>query len=630
MPETSYDGSQIRILEGLEAVRKRPGMYIGSTDSRGLHHLVYEMLDNSVDEAMAGYATDIWVKLGADGSCIVRDNGRGIPVDTQLQTGRPAVEVVFMVLHAGGKFDNMLYKTSGGLHGVGASVVNALSEFLEVEVHRNGQAYRMQFSRGKVVQELEVIGESNSDGTTVTFIPDSTMFSTTQFRDSVIESRLKELAYLNSGINLHFIDEKSGKESDFYSEGGVQEFVDYLCEGETKITDTVHIKGGSESVEVEVAISYVDTYQESITSFANNIHTVDGGNHEYGFKQALTKTMLDFGRNGGGLKDSDVVTGDDIREGLVSVISVKVPEPQFEGQTKTKLGNEEVRVIVERAVTASLQEYLAEHPGFGKTVVEKALQAHRAREAAKKARDLVKRKGAFDIGRLPGKLTDCTSRKVGETELFIVEGDSAGGSAKEGRDRHNQAILPLRGKILNAEKARLDKILANNEVRSMVTAIGAGIGDGFDLSKMRYGKIIIMTDADVDGSHIRTLLLTFFYRFMKASVADNRIFAAQPPLYLYSKGNSKSYFYSDEELEAARVAGKIPSGAHIQRYKGLGEMNPQQLWDTTMNPDSRILKRVTLEDGAFADHMLSVLMGSMVEPRRKFIYENAIYAKTDI
>ncbi|AEF92911.1 DNA gyrase, B subunit [Desulfotomaculum nigrificans CO-1-SRB] len=625
-----YSADQIQVLEGLEAVRRRPGMYIGSTSSRGLHHLVYEVVDNSIDEALAGFCNRISVVIHKDNSVTVEDNGRGIPVDLHPKVGKPAVEVVLTMLHAGGKFGGGGYKVSGGLHGVGVSVVNALSEKLEVEIKRNGNIYHQAYSRGVPVSELKIIGKSKSTGTKVTFKPDPEIFEETTFSLETLAQRLRELAYLNKGVKITIKDERKDPpvEQTFQFDGGIRDFVKHLNRNKQVLhSKPIYVTGEKEQIIVEIALQYNDTYNENILSFANNIHTVDGGTHEIGFKTALTRVVNDYGRNHNLLKNNDPnLSGEDIREGATVVISVKVREPQFEGQTKTKLGNSEVRGIVDSIFADGLATYLEENPTVGKRIIEKAITAARAREAARKARELTRRKSALDTMSLPGKLADCSEKDPSVSELYLVEGDSAGGSAKQGRDRRFQAILPLRGKILNVEKARMDKILANEEIRAMITALGCGIGQDFDISKARYHKIIIMTDADVDGAHIRTLLLTFFYRHMRPLIEAGYVYIAQPPLFRVRKGKLDSYVYSDHELEELlkRVG---YDNVNIQRYKGLGEMNPEQLWETTMDPDTRTVLQVTLEDAIEADATFSMLMGDRVEPRRDFIQENAQYVR---
>ena len=619
----NYSAEQIQVLEGLEAVRKRPGMYIGSTSARGLHHLVYEVVDNSIDEALAGYCTRVDVTIHQDNSISVLDNGRGIPVDMH-ETGKPAVEVVLTILHAGGKFGGSGYKVSGGLHGVGVSVVNALSERMQVQVKRDGKIHEIVFERGKTFVPLTVIGETDTTGTKVWFKPDADIFEELDYSFDTLKQRLRELAYLNKGLMITLSDERTGDIKEYLFEGGIISFVEHLNRNKDVLhAKPIFIAGTKDTTMVEVAIQYNDSYIENMLTFVNNINTQEGGTHLSGFKSALTRTINDYSRKMNILKEADDnLSGEDTREGLTAVISLKIQEPQFEGQTKSKLGNSEVRGIVDTMVFEKLSEFFEENPGVARKIIEKTILAARARDAARKARELTRRKSALEISSLPGKLADCSIRDPMQTEIYLVEGDSAGGSAKQGRDRRFQAILPLRGKILNVEKARLDKILNNEEIRSMVTAFGSGIGADFDIEKSRYGKIIIMTDADVDGAHIRTLLLTFFYRYMKPLVENGRVYIAQPPLYLAKKGKEHWYLYNDAALEQlAQQIGR--QDFTLQRYKGLGEMNPEQLWQTTMNPAERTLLRVALEDAMAADDMFSVLMGDKVEPRRKFIEDNA-------
>ncbi len=618
----NYGAQQIQVLEGLEAVRKRPGMYIGSTSSKGLHHLVYEVVDNSIDEALAGFCNRVEVTIHNDNSITVTDNGRGIPVDMH-ETGRPAVEVVLTILHAGGKFGGEGYKVSGGLHGVGVSVVNALSEWMEVEVKRNGKIHFIRFERGITVQELTVIGETSETGTKVCFKPDKEIFEETEYSFETLKNRLRELAFLNRTLTITIADERTEVKKEFYYEGGITSFVEHLNKSRDVVHKPIYLNGAKETTLAEIAIQYNDGYVESIYSFVNNINTQEGGTHLSGFKIALTRTINDFARKFNVLKDNDEnLSGEDVREGLTAVISVKIQEPQFEGQTKTKLGNSEVRGIIDSIVSEGLNEFFEENPAVTKKIIEKSVTASRAREAARKARELTRRKSALESSSLPGKLADCSIKDPDQTEIYLVEGDSAGGSAKQGRDRRFQAILPLRGKILNVEKARMDKILNNEEIRAMITAFGNGIGEEFDIEKRRYGKIIIMTDADVDGSHIRTLLLTFFYRHMQPLIQSGHVYIAQPPLYLVKKGRESWYLYSDAEMDTllTRIG---RDGINVQRYKGLGEMNPEQLWETTMNPETRTILRVDLDDAIAADEIFSVLMGDKVEPRRKFIEDNA-------
>jgi len=619
-----YGAEEIQVLEGLEAVRRRPGMYIGSTGPRGLHHLVYEVVDNSIDEAMAGFCDRIEVIVHKDNSVTVIDNGRGIPVEIHPKTGLPAVETVLTMLHAGGKFGGNVYKVSGGLHGVGVSVVNALSEWLEVEIRRDGHVYHQRYERGKAVTPLKIIGTSSTTGTKVSFKPDAEIFEELVFNQETLSQRLRELSFLNRGIKIIFQDERTGQKTVYQHEGGIRDFVRYLNKNKEVLHNKpIYIFGERDGIQVEVALQYTEGYVESLFSYVNNIHTVDGGTHEAGFKSALTRVVNDYGKKYNLLKNgTTALSGEDIREGLTAVISVKVPEPQFEGQTKTKLGNSEVRGVVDGVVSEGLATFLEENPGIARRILEKAITAARAREAARKARELTRRKSALESASLPGKLADCSDRDPSRTELYLVEGDSAGGSAKQGRDRRFQAILPLRGKILNVEKARLDKILNNEEIRALITALGTGIGEDFDLSKARYHRILLMSDADVDGAHIRTLLLTFFYRYMRPLIEAGYVYIAQPPLYRIRKGKIDRYAYSDAELEEIlKEIGR--DGVTIQRYKGLGEMNPQQLWETTMNPEKRTILQVNIEDAIEADAIFSMLMGDRVEPRREFIQQNA-------
>ncbi|MGL4731366.1 MAG: DNA topoisomerase (ATP-hydrolyzing) subunit B [Clostridium sp.] len=621
-----YDENQIQVLEGLEAVRKRPGMYIGSTSSRGLHHLVYEIVDNSIDEALAGFCNNIEVVVHKDNSITVMDDGRGMPVGMHPKLKIPTIEVIMTVLHAGGKFGGGGYKVSGGLHGVGASVVNALSELCVVEVRREGHIWKESFSRGKVLSPFETVGNTDEHGTKIHFKPDHEIFSDLEYDYDILSQRLRELAFLNKGIRIIITDEREDKTQEFHYEGGIKSFVEYLNRNKGKVhSEPIYVEGTKEDCIVELALQYNDSYNENLFSFANNIDTVEGGTHLVGFKAALTRVLNDYAKRFGHLKENDKnLSGEDVREGLTAVISIKITEPQFEGQTKTKLGNSEVRGIVESITSEALSTFLEENPQVGKSIIDKGLSAARAREAAKKARELTRRKSALESTTLPGKLADCSSKNPEECEIYIVEGDSAGGSAKLGRDRNFQAILPLRGKIMNIEKQRLDKILNSEQIKAMITAFGAGIGKDFDVSKIRYHKMVIMTDADVDGAHIRTLLLTFFYRYMRELVEQGHIYIAQPPLYQVKKGKSLHYTYSDEELERLleEIGGK-DSNTDIQRYKGLGEMNADQLWDTTMNPENRTLLQVTVEDAMAADEIFTILMGDKVEPRREFIEENA-------
>ncbi len=631
----NYGADEIQVLEGLEAVRKRPGMYIGSTGPRGLHHLVYEIVDNSIDEALAGYCSKIEVSILKGDIIRVTDNGRGIPVGIQPKLGIPAVTVVFTVLHAGGKFGGGGYKVSGGLHGVGASVVNALSEWTEVEVHDGKHIYQQRFERGKTVSDLTVIGETSSTGTTVTFKADPLIFTETEVYDyETLATRLREQAFLNAGINISLTDERDSQNiisDNFCYEGGVSSFVEYIHK--KRSLDVIHpdvicfsAKNEDDTASAEIAMQYNDSYNELLLSFANNIHTNDGGTHVDGFKRALTKVMNDYARKFNILKDSDRnLSGEDVREGLTAVISVKLKEAQFEGQTKAKLGNTSVRTLVDKLVSEKLEQYLEENPATAKAIFEKALMAAKARDAARKARDLARRKTAMEGAGLPGKLADCQSKNVEETEIYIVEGDSAGGSAKGGRDRRFQAILPLWGKMLNVEKARLDRVYGNDKLMPVITALGCGIGDEIDLSKLRYGKIIIMADADVDGSHIRTLMLTFFFRFMRPLIEEGHVYIAQPPLYRITKGKEHHYAYSDTERD--KIMSELGGKYEIQRYKGLGEMDSDQLWETTMDPSTRIMLRVEMEDAAAADEVFTILMGDKVEPRREFIEKNAKYVQ---
>ena len=634
--ENDYDGGEIKILEGLEAVRKRPGMYIGSTSASGLHHLVWEIVDNSVDEAMAGFCTEIQVTVHADNSITVVDNGRGIPVDEHPVKKIPTLEVVMTILHAGGKFDNSAYKVSGGLHGVGISVVNALSKRVVVQVRRDGNTYEMEFSRGKTVKKMEVVGTSDSTGTTVTFWPDDEIFETCIYDFDTLHNRLQETAFLNKNLKIVLTDERETTPhvEEFCYEGGIIDFVRFLNEGKDvpeAFKEPIYIEGKSDPDapvtkmgEVEVSLQWNSGYGENVMSFANDIYTPEGGMHLEGFRTALTRVINDYARKQNLLKEKDAnLTGDDVREGLSAVISVKLPDPQFEGQTKTKLGNAYIRGLVDSAVSEGMSVYLEEHPTEARAIVDKCLTAARARDAARKARELTRRKTALDSTSLPGKLTDCTEKDPEKCEIFIVEGDSAGGSAKMGRDPAHQAILPLRGKILNVEKTRMDKILANNEIRAMITAFGAGIDEEFDTSKLRYHKIVCMTDADVDGSHIRILMLTFFFRHMRPLIEQGYVYVAQPPLYRITKGKNIYYAYDDEELNSIlERIGRDPKPL-INRYKGLGEMNPEQLWETTMDPERRVMLQVHLEDAMKADEIFSVLMGDKVEPRREFIENNS-------
>ncbi|HGM3506309.1 DNA topoisomerase (ATP-hydrolyzing) subunit B [Clostridioides sp. ZZV15-6383] len=625
-----YGASQIQVLEGLEAVRKRPGMYIGSTSPRGLHHLVYEVVDNSIDEALQGYCSDIYVSINEDGSVLVKDNGRGIPVEIHPKTGKSTLETVLTNLHAGGKFGGGGYKVSGGLHGVGVSVVNALSKWMTAEVYLNGKIYKQTYEKGLPTSKLEVVGESQNTGTIIQFMPDATIFDEIEFKYETLEYRLRELSFLNKGIRIVFEDKREDqkKRKEFYYTGGLVEYIKYLNKTRTGIhDDIVYIDKKVDDCIVELAMQYTDGYTENIYSFANNINTHEGGTHLSGFKAALTKTVNDYAKRNKFLKENDVnLLGEDIREGLTAVVSVKLPEPQFEGQTKTKLGNSFMRGVVDSVTVDELGSFLEENPSTARIIVDKALRAQRAREAAKKARELTRRKSVLESTSLPGKLADCAEKDPAKSEIFLVEGDSAGGSAKQGRDRNSQAILPLRGKILNVEKSRLDRILSSDEIKNMITAYGCGIGEDFDIDKARYHKIIIMTDADVDGAHIRTLLLTFFFRYMRPLIDEGYVYAAQPPLYKVTKQKKEHYVYSDKELNI--LLDEIGrNGVELQRYKGLGEMNAEQLWETTMNPETRTLLQVTVEDAAIADEVFSMLMGDKVAPRKEFIEENARFVR---
>ncbi|MCA1011851.1 DNA topoisomerase (ATP-hydrolyzing) subunit B [Halobacillus halophilus] len=626
----SYDESQIQVLEGLEAVRKRPGMYIGSTNEKGLHHLVWEIVDNSIDEAMAGHCDQIQVIIEKDNSISVTDNGRGIPVGIQEKTGRPAVEVIMTVLHAGGKFGGGGYKVSGGLHGVGASVVNALSSKLEVFVHRDGKIHYQAFHRGVPEEDLKVIGDTEITGTRIQFKPDKEIFSeTTEYNFETLATRTRELAFLNKGLTISIEDKRTDEEPvSYYYEGGIRSYVEHLNRTREVLHEPFSIESEQDDISIEIALQYNDGFASNLYSYANNIHTYEGGTHESGFKTGLTRVINDYARKNNMFKETDPnLTGDDVREGLTAIISIKHPDPQFEGQTKTKLGNSEARTVTDALFSEGFSKFLFENPNMARIVVEKGLMASRARMAAKKARELTRRKNALEVSNLPGKLADCSSKDPSISEIYVVEGDSAGGSAKQGRDRHFQAILPLRGKIINVEKARLDKILSNNEVRAIITALGTGIGEDFDISKARYHKIVIMTDADVDGAHIRTLLLTFFYRYMRPLIEHGYIYIAQPPLYKIQQGKAVYYTYSDKQLDS--MLAELPNSPKpgVQRYKGLGEMNPEQLWETTMDPETRTLLQVSLEDAIGADETFDILMGDKVEPRRNFIEENAQYVQ---
>ena len=625
-----YNASQIQVLEGLEAVRKRPGMYIGSTSATGLHHLVYEIVDNAIDEALAGFCTEITVIIGEGDTITVIDNGRGIPVDIQEQTGKSALEVVYIILHAGGKFGGGGYKVSGGLHGVGASVVNALSEWLVVQVHKNGKIYEMRFARGNITQDLTVIGETDRTGTTVTFKPDPEIFEELVFDYDTLLTRMREQAFLNAGLKIELIDKRPGREQQHsmcYS-GGIREFVKYINRNKTPLfPDIIYLSGNRDTSMVEIAFQYTDSYNELIVSFANNIHTAEGGMHETGFKAALTRVINDYGKKYNLLKNDDKLSGEDCREGITAVISVKLMEAQFEGQTKSKLGNSEIRTLVDNIVTEELTDFFERNPAIARTIIDKAVTAARAREAARRARENVRRKNALEGLALPGKLADCYEKDPALTEIYIVEGDSAGGSAKNGRDSRFQAILPLWGKMLNVEKARADKIYNNDKLMPVITALGAGIGDDFDISKLRYHKVIIMADADVDGSHIRTLLLTFFFRFMRPLIEGGYVYAAMPPLYKITKGKTVRYAYSDAQRDAisAELRADGKGKVEIGRNKGLGEMDAHELWETTMNPETRVLKRIKLTDAVRADEIFTILMGENVEPRKEFIERNAKY-----
>lgn len=630
--QTEYDASEIQVLEGLEAVRKRPGMYIGSTSASGLHHLVYEIVDNSIDEALAGYCTDITVTIHEGNTITVTDNGRGIPVDIQPQTGKPALEVVFTVLHAGGKFGGGGYKVSGGLHGVGASVVNALSEWLVAQVHKNGKIYEMRFSRGSITQEMCVVGDTDHTGTTVTFKPDPEMFDTLEYDYETLHTRMREQAFLNAGLRISIADERAGqtRQETMCYEGGIREFVSYINRNKTPLhEEIIYMSGTKGDSTAELAMQYNDGYNEALVSFANDIHTPEGGMHETGFKTALTRALNAYGLKYGMIKGDDKVSGEDCREGLTAVISVKLTEAQFEGQTKAKLGNAYIRTLVDQLVSDQLAVYLEEHPVVARTILDKALTANRAREAARKARESIRRKTALGGAAMPDKLRDCNENNPELTEIYIVEGDSAGGSATQGRDSRFQAILPLWGKMLNVEKARADKVYGNDKLQPVITALGAGIGDEFDADKLRYHKIIIMADADVDGAHIRTLLLTFFFRFMRPLIEQGYVYSAVPPLYKLTRGRQQRVAYSDEERDqvSAELRAENPNAkVDISRFKGLGEMDPHELWETTMDPNTRTLRRITLDDAVAADATFTVLMGEKVEPRKEFIEKNAKYA----
>ena len=630
--ETEYGASEIQVLEGLEAVRKRPGMYIGSTSASGLHHLVYEIVDNAIDEALAGYCTDITVTINEGNTITVTDNGRGIPVDIQKQTGRPALEVVFTVLHAGGKFGGGGYKVSGGLHGVGASVVNALSEWLTVQVHKDGKIHEMRFSRGAITQEITVVGDTDRTGTTVTFKPDGQMFDTLEYDYETLHTRMREQAFLNAGLRITIDDARPGREQSetMRYEGGIREFVTYINRNKTPLHEQViYLSGAKDDATAEIALQYNDGYNETIVSFANDIHTPEGGMHETGFKAALTRVLNAYGMKYGMIKEGDKVSGEDVREGITAVISVKLTEAQFEGQTKAKLGNAYIRTLVDNIVSDQLAAYLEEHPVVGRTILDKALTANRAREAARKARESIRRKTVLGGPAMPDKLRECNENNPELTELYIVEGDSAGGSATQGRDSRFQAILPLWGKMLNVEKARADKVYGNDKLQPVIVALGTGIGEEFDINRLRYHKIIIMADADVDGAHIRTLLLTFFFRFMRPLIEQGYVYSAVPPLFKLTRGKQQRVAYSDEERDriSAEMRGDNPNvKVDISRFKGLGEMNPHELWETTMDPTTRTLRRITLDDAVQADATFTVLMGEKVEPRKEFIEKNAKYA----
>ena len=630
--ETEYDASEIQVLEGLEAVRKRPGMYIGSTSASGLHHLVYEIVDNAIDEALAGYCTDVTVTINPGNTITVTDNGRGIPVDIQKQTGRPALEVVFTVLHAGGKFGGGGYKVSGGLHGVGASVVNALSEWLEVQVRKDGHVYEMKFSRGHITSEIRMVGDTDHTGTTVTFKPDGEMFDTLEYDYETLHTRMREQAFLNAGLRITITDARPGREQSetMRYDGGIREFVTYINRNKTPLhEEVIYLSGAKDDATAEIAMQYNDGYNETLVSFANDIHTPEGGMHETGFKAALTRVLNAYGLKYGMIKDGDKVSGEDVREGITAVISVKLTEAQFEGQTKAKLGNAYIRTLVDNIVSDQLSAYLEEHPVVARTILDKAMTANRAREAARKARESIRRKTVLGGAAMPDKLRDCNENNPELTELYIVEGDSAGGSATQGRDSRFQAILPLWGKMLNVEKARVDKVYGNDKLQPVIIALGAGIGEEFDENKLRYHKIIIMADADVDGAHIRTLLLTFFFRYMRPLIEQGYVYSAVPPLFKLSRGKTTRLAFSEEERDAisAEMRGGNPGvKIDISRFKGLGEMNPHELWETTMDPEKRTLRRITLDDAVKADATFTVLMGEKVEPRKEFIERRAKYA----
>ncbi len=628
MSQKHYTADKIQVLEGLDPVRKRPGMYIGSTSIRGLHHLVYEIVDNSIDEALNGYCDTIKIGIKNGNIIYVKDNGRGMPVDIHPKTGKPAVEVIHTVLHAGGKFNNEEYKVSGGLHGVGASVVNALSKWMKIRVYRDGKIYEIEFEKGNTVKELHVVGKTDETGSETQFLADDEIFETLDYDYSTLEKRFRELAFLNKGLKLEIFDERSNKKQEFCYEGGIKEFISFINSNRNPIHEKIiYAEKNTEDVSLELALQYTDGYQENIFSFANNINTVEGGVHLSGFRSAMTRIINDYARKSGVLKEKDEnLTGEDVREGLTGIISVKIKNPQFEGQTKTKLGNSEVRGIVDSLTSEMINTFLMENPSEAKIIIDKCVRSARARIAARKARDLTRRKGLLDGFSLPGKLVDCEEKDPLLSEIFIVEGDSAGGSAKDGRDRKFQAILPLRGKILNVEKANFSKILSNNEIRSMITAFGVGIGEEFNINQLRYGKIIIMTDADVDGAHIRTLLLTFFFRYTRELIENGNIYVAQPPLFAIKQGKNVEYVYDEADLKKRLEEKYRDTKYRISRYKGLGEMDAEDLWQTTMNPENRILKKVEIEDAIEADQIFSMLMGGEVEPRKKFIEENALIA----
>jgi DNA gyrase subunit B len=621
--ESSYDSDKIQVLEGLESVRKNPGMYIGSTDARGLHHLIYEVVDNAVDEALAGYCTAVEVVLHKNGAASVDDNGRGIPVDIHEKYKKPGVELVLTTLYSGGKFDGQAYKVSGGLHGVGVSCVNALSKWLEVKVRRNSKEYHQRYERGKTVTNLKIIGKANDTGTTVTFLPDNDIFETTEFDYDIVATRLREMAFLNAGLQIEITDERTDKHEIFRYDGGVSEFVTHINKNKVPLhPKPIYLQGEKDAVQVEVALQYTDGYTENIHTFANNINTIEGGTHLIGFKGALTRVLNDYGRKNKLFDESFSFSGEDSREGITAIISVKVRKPQFEGQTKSRLGNSEVRGIVESITSEKLSEFFEENPPVAHMIIDKAILSSKAREAARKARELTRRKGLLESSALPGKLADCSSRDPSQSEIYLVEGDSAGGSAKQARDKEFQAILPLRGKILNVEKARMDKILKSEEILHLITAVGTGIAEEFNIENARYHRIILMTDADVDGEHIRILLLTFFFRYMRPLIEKGYLYIAQPPLYKITKGKTVEYVFSEQErLQKAKQLGE--TGLGIQRYKGLGEMNPQQLWETTMDPESRMMLQVTIENAVEADELFTILMGEAVEPRKLFIEQHA-------